>query len=188
MAKKGGWSSQSWWLPKSNPGWPSQSLKMSRKTPFLNPDPLTCWSGPENMAWVKIDDEGSWALLDSGSTTYVVTLEFMEACSLHVGPLSNLLDGTLKINGFRGLFSQPLAYVIIRVQVEGVKGYNEDQVALVTQDLTAFGSRVPVTIGTPTINWIVNVIKESELEELSVSLNGLRISQLLARHQVELSL
>ena len=34
----------------------------------------------------------------------------------------------------------------------------------------------------------MNIIKESEIDELSVSLNGLRISYLLAGSQVELSL
>ena len=96
-----------------------------------------CWSGPENIAQAKINDEGSWALFP---------------CSLDMGPLSNLVDSNLKINGFGGLFSKPLGYVIVRVQVEGVKGYNKDQVALVILDLTAFGSRVPVTLDTPTIN------------------------------------
>ena len=81
-----------------------------------------------------------------------------------------------------------MGYVIIRVQVEGLKGYNEDQVALVVLDLTAFASRVLVTLGACTINQIMNVIKESKIDELSVSLNGLRISHLLAGCQVELSL
>ena len=146
------------------------------------------WSGPENIAQVKIDDEGSWPLLDSGSTINAVTLEFVKAHSLDVGPLSDLVDGTLKINGSGGLYFWPLGYVIIRVQVEGVKDYDEDQVALVIPDLTSFGSRVLVTLGTPTIIWIVNIIKESEIDELSVSLHGLRISHLLAGCQVELSL
>ena len=74
------------------------------------------------------------------------------------------------------------------VQVEGVKGYNEDQAALVISDSTAFGSRVLVTLGTPTISRTVSVIKESEIDELSVSLNGLRVSHLLVGHQAELSL
>ena len=117
-----------------------------------------------------------------------MTPEFINTHSLDVGPLSNLADGTLKINGFGGLFSWPLGYVIVRVQVEGVKGYDKDQVALVIPDSTTFGSRVPVTLGTPTINTIVNVIKESEIDELSVSLNESRISCLLAGHQVDLSL
>ena len=114
--------------------------------------------------------------------------EFVNACSLDVGFLSDLVDGTLKKHGFWGLFSQPLGYVIIRVQVEGVKGNNEDQVALVIPDSTAFGSRVPVTLSTPTINQIMNVIKESEIDKLSFSLNGSRISHLLAGHWAELSL
>ena len=63
-----------------------------------------------------------------------------------------------------------------------MKGYNEDQVVLVVLDLAAYGSRVPVTLGIPTINQIINVIKENEIDELSVSLNGLRISCLLAGH------
>ena len=89
--------------------------------------------------------------------------------------------------GLGHLFSWPLGYVIMRVQVEGVKGYNKDQVVLVVPALTAFGSRVPVILGTPTINWIMNVIKENEINELSFSLTGLRISHLLAGHQAELS-
>ena len=40
----------------------------------------------------------------------------------------------------------------------------------------------------PTTNQIMNVIKESEIDELSVSLNGSRISHLLAGCQMELSL
>ena len=109
-----------------------------------------------------------------------MTPEFIEVHSLDVGPLSDLSNSTLDINSFRGVFSCPFGYVIIRIQVEGVLGYNKDQVALVIPDSTGFGSQVPVTLGTPTINWIINVIKESEINELSISLNGSRIAQLLA--------
>ena len=66
---------------------------------------LMHWSGPENIAQAKIDDESSWALLDSGSTINTVNSEFIKAHSLDVGPLSNLVDGTLKINGFWGMYS-----------------------------------------------------------------------------------
>ena len=118
----------------------------------------------------------------------MVTPEFVIAHSLDVGPLSDLVDSILKINGFGGLFSWPLGYVIISVQVEGVKGYNKDPVALVIPDSTTFGSRVLVTLGPPTINQILNIIKDNEIDELCISLNGLRISHLFAGCQVELSL
>ena len=96
------------------------------------------WSGPENIVWVKINSEGSWTLLDSGSTINAVTPELAKSHSLDVDPLGDLVDGTMKKNGFGGLFCWPLGYVIIRVQVEGVKGSNEDQVTLVIPDLTPF--------------------------------------------------
>ena len=58
---------------------------------------------------------------------------------------------------------------------------------LVILDLTAFGLRVSVNLGTPTINKVMNVVKDSKIDELSVPLNGLRISFLLAGLQAELS-
>ena len=71
--------------------------------------------------------------------------------------------------------------------MEGVWGY-DDQVALVVPDSTIFGSWVLVTLDTPTINQIINVIKESEIDELLASLNGSRMSYLLACHWAELSI
>ena len=158
------------------------------KIPFLNPDPLTHWSGPKNVALVRIDGGTSWALLENGSTINAVMPEFIKTQSLDVGPLSNLVDSMMGINGFGGLFSQPLGYIIVRVQVEGVRGYDKDQVALVIPDSTNFWSWVPVTLGTLTIKWIINVIKESETDKLLASVNGLGVSCLLACHWAELSI
>ena len=46
-----------------------------------------------------------------------------------------------------------LGYVLIRVQVEGVPCYDEDQVAFMVDDsTTTFGLRIPIVLGTPTIN------------------------------------
>ena len=104
---------------------------------------------------------------------------FVETHSLDVSSLSDLANGTQGINDFRGVVSQPLGYVIIRVQVKGVQGYNEDQVVIVIPDSTIFGSQVPVTLGTPTINQSINMIKESEIDEQSSSLNRLRMAWLL---------
>ena len=56
-----------------------------------------------------------------------------------------------------------MGYVVIRVQVEGVPEYDEDQVAFVVDDNTTFSWRAPVVLGTPTINRVVTVMKESNL-------------------------
>ena len=83
---------------------------------------------------------------------------------------------------------RPLGYIIIRVQVEGVWGYDKDQVALVIPDSTIFGSQVPVTLGTPTINQIINMIKESEIDELLTFLEWIEDSPAVGMSlQAELS-
>ena len=87
-----------------------------------------------------------------GSKINAVTPEFVKAHSLDVSPLSDLVNGTVRVNGFGRLFSQPQSYIVIQAQVEGVQGYNKDQVALVIPDPTDFGSWVPVTLGTLAIN------------------------------------
>ena len=106
-----------------------QNLRMFQKFPFLNPDPFTQWSGPRNIARVQIDGESTWALLNSGSTINAVTPRFDGGSFFGCWPLlDDLMDGTQGINGFWGVFSQPLGYIIVRLQMEGVWGYNEDQV------------------------------------------------------------
>ena len=49
-----------------------------------------------------------------------------------------------------------------------MRGYDEDQVALVIPDPTEFGSLVPVIMVTLAINQIIDVVKESEIDELSI--------------------
>ena len=61
----------------------------------------------------------------------------------------------------------PIGYVIMRVQVDDVKGYDEYQVALVTPDNGSFTRRVPVILGIPTTDRVVTVMKKSEIEKLS---------------------
>ena len=48
---------------------------------------------------------------------------------------------------------------MIQIQVDGVEGYDEDQIALIVPDLSSFMAWVPVVFGTPTIGYIVNVMK-----------------------------
>ena len=54
--------------------------------------------------------------------------------------------------GLGNVLTQPLGYIIVQVQVDGVQGYDEDQIALVILDLVNFAVRVPVILGTPTIS------------------------------------
>ena len=56
-----------------------------------------------------------------------------------------------------------MGYVVLKVQVEGVPSYREDQVFLVIDNSSAYSRQVPVILGTPTINRVIMVMRESEM-------------------------
>ena len=58
--------------------------------------------------------------------------------------------------------------MVIWVQVDGVWGYDEDQIALVIQDFSDFATRVPIILGTPTIGRVVNMMREAEMDALTM--------------------
>ena len=62
---------------------------------------------------------------------------------------------------------RPLGFVILRVQVKEIMGYEEDVIFLIVPDSSEFSKRVLLVIGTCTLGRVVNVIKESELDMLS---------------------
>ena len=78
-----------------------------------------------------------------------------------------------------GSKAHPLGYVVIHVQVEGVPEYDEDQVAFVVDDNT-FSWRVPVVLGTSTINHIVTVMQESNLDNAPMEWQASKTSYELA--------
>ena len=69
-----------------------------------------------------------------------------------------------------------LSYVVFCIQIEGMKSYNEEQVALVVVDETKFGHRVPIILGTPTIHRVVRSMKESEMENASPEWERIRVA------------
>ena len=68
---------------------------------------------------------------------------------LQVGPISDLMGSKVACMGLGNTYMRPLGYVVIQVQVDGVWGYNEDQIALVIPDFSNFATRVPVILEHP---------------------------------------
>ena len=73
-----------------------------------------------------------------------------------------------------------MGYAVIWVQVDGVQGYDEDQIALVILDLSNFVARVPFILGTPIISHIINMLKEKEIDALGKCPSGLSFSSLMS--------
>ena len=82
--------------------------------------------------------------------------------------------------GLGNAYTRPLGYMVIRVQVDGVWGYDEDQIALVILDFSNFATRVPIILGTPTIGRVVNVMREAEMDALAMPWANARAAHLLA--------
>ena len=96
-----------------------------------------------------------------------VTPAYAKAHDLVVGPLEELAGDPTghPIQGIGGVRTGAIGYMVFRVQIEGIPSYNEEQVALVVDDESAFARKVPIILGTPTLHHVVNCMKESEMEK-----------------------
>ena len=92
------------------------------------------------------------ALLDNSAQVNTIMPRYVSNHSLQVGPITNLMGSKVTCMGLGNAYTRPLVYIVIQVQVDGVQGYDEDQIALVILDLSNFVAQIPVILGTPTIS------------------------------------
>ena len=131
------------------------------------------------MARVRINGESCMALLDNGTQINIIMPKYIRDHSLQMGQISNLPGAKVPCVGLGNAYMRPLGYVIIWVQVDGVQGYDKDQIALVILDLSNFAAQIPVILGTPTISQVVNVMKEVEIDALAMPWANARVAHLL---------
>ena len=119
-------------------------------------------------------------LLDNGAQINTITLRYVNELSLQVGQITDLMGSKVACVGLGNAYTRPLGYVVIQVQVDGVLGYNEDQIALIIPDFSNFTTRVPVILGMPTIGHVVNVMSEAEMDALAMPWANARAAHLQA--------
>ena len=90
------------------------------------------------------------------------------------------MDYPVNLVGLGGMRTSPLGFIILCIQVWGIAGYDEDVVFLVVPDESDFGRRVPLVMGTCTISRLINVIHESEIDNLAMPWWTVRLVQLLS--------
>ena len=105
-------------------------------------------------------------LIDNGARVNLLTPEFIQDRGLDVGAIQDLNqhNGCIPLSGLGGRVTEPLGYVMLRVQIPYVQSYDEDQVALVVSEDSNFLRKCQVMLGTPTINRAIQAMKESEME------------------------
>ena len=109
---------------------------------------------------VELTVEGSNfnALVDSGSQVNTITPALVQQYGFPVLSLEDLLDYPLNLVGLDGKHTSPLRFIMLHMQVWDIAGYDEDVVFLVVPNESEFGWRVPLVVGTCTINRIINII------------------------------
>ena len=150
-------------------------------TPYLNPDPFCRFIGPRNWGEALIDDKLMTCLLDNGSQLNFVTPTYARERGMDILSLDTLtreIGGQLPPIAVMGSgMIKPEGFMIMNVRVPCVKGYNEDQIAIVLEDPEM--KDCPVVLGTPTLFRVMEVIKESEISELAVPWANSRLSWLM---------
>ena len=121
------------------------------------------------------------ALADSGSQVNTVTPSYVRWHEFPMLPLCDLVDHPLNLVGLGSMRTHPLGFMILRVQVKEIAGYDEDVVFLVVSDESEFSWHVPIVIGTCMLGRIINIIKESEMDRLSTPWAVVRMFRLLSR-------
>ena len=89
------------------------------------------------------------------------------------------------ILGIGSIMVNPEGFVMMNVKIPCVKGYNEDQIAIVMDDLGL--KDCPVNLGTPMIFRVMEVIKESEISKLAIPWASSRVSWLLRGLRAQMS-
>ena len=129
--------------------------------------PTTNCLGPETEVKLVVEGCEVYTLADSGSQVNTMTPKFVTQNRWLVLPLEDLVDQPLHLVGLGGNQMWPLGFVILRVQVKEIMGYDEDVIFLIVPDGSEFSKRAPLVIRTCMLGHVVNVIKESELDMLS---------------------
>ena len=102
-------------------------------TPYLNPDPFCRFIGPKNWGEALIDDKLMTCLLDNWSQLNFVTPAYAHERGMDILSLDTLAQlPPIAVMG--GGMIKPEGFVIMNVRVPCVRGYNEDQIAIVLED------------------------------------------------------
>ena len=129
----------------------SGSPSKVKGVPYLNPNPYCRFIGPKNLGEALIDGELVTCLLDNGVQLNFITPPYAHKQGMDIMSLDSLAQeiGQIPpIAGMGGIMVKPEGFIMMNVQIPCVKGYNEDQIAIVMGDpeLKDF----LVILGTPT--------------------------------------
>ena len=111
---------------------------------YWNEDALSRWLGPEILGWAILDGVRTRVLVDNGTRVNSVMPAYVHWHKLGVCPNSEL-DHTLNpfqdripLEGLGSRWAEPVGFTLMRVQIEGMPHYDEQQVVSSWTTLVGF--------------------------------------------------
>ena len=155
----------------------------------MNPDAFYRFIGPKNLGKALIDGELTNCFLDNGAQLNFITPAYAQEQGMDIMSLDYLaqeIGGSIPcVRGIGGISVEPVGFVMMNMKVPCVRGYDEDQIAIAMDDPGIM--EWLVILGTPTIYWVMEVIKESEISELAVPWASSRLFWLMRDMHARLS-
>ena len=137
-------------------------------------------AGPRESGQAILNGVCTRVLIDDGARVNSVTPAYVQEHRLGVRAITEL-DHTLNpfgncilLVGLGRRCMEPLGYILVQVQMEGMPHCDEQQVAFILDDPSRFSTRIPVVLGTPTINWVIQ--KESKFDSTPLKWCGVRVT------------
>ena len=87
----------------------------------------------------------------------------------------NLFGHHISLVGLGGHSMEPIGFTLVCVQIEGMPHYDEQQVTFILDDPSRFSARIPVILGTPTINRVIQILKESDIHDAPMEWQAARV-------------
>ena len=141
------------------------------------------------MGEALIDGELVTCLLDNGAQLNFITPAYAQKRGMDIMSLDCLaheVGGKIPpIWGIGGIMVRPEGFVMMNVQIPCLKGYNEDQIAIVMDDPGL--KDCLVILGMPMIYCVMEVIKESEISKLAIPWASSRVSWLMKGMHAQMS-
>ena len=100
----------------------------------------------------------------------------------------NKHNGRIPLSGLGGRVTEPLGYVMLRIQIPYMPSYDKDQVALVVSEDSNFLRKCQVVLGTSTFNRAIQAMKESEMENAPEAWQNAQHTYEFANYMVQLDL
>ena len=133
---------------------------------MLNTDPLAQFIGADTIAEALIDDVPTKVLLDMGAMIDLMPVSYAKVAGLEIKPLSLITDKHVTMSLAAGQYSEAIGYTEFNLKVPGVSDYDMDRLAILAEDDSNYSKRVPVALGTKTLDSVMYAMKEGKIELL----------------------